>query len=96
MPPSVSGDKAAIFHSLLSLEGRSFSQADVEEAVQSCRDLPSALKYLSHECPICREQVSFSKVGERLGPPSNTVNMDPSLPAFFEVITGPLLLGRLK
>ncbi|KAM9459397.1 uncharacterized protein ACWYII_011014 isoform 3-T3 [Salvelinus alpinus] len=62
VPPGVSGDKAAIFHSLLSLEGRSFSQADVEEAVQSCRDLPSALKYLSHECPICREQVSFSKI----------------------------------
>ncbi|KAJ8011103.1 hypothetical protein DPEC_G00054710 [Dallia pectoralis] len=62
VPPSIPGDKAYIFQSLLSLEGRSFNPSDVEEAVNSCRDFPSALKYLSHECPICREQVSFSKV----------------------------------
>ncbi|XP_010893862.2 uncharacterized protein si:dkey-181m9.8 isoform X2 [Esox lucius] len=62
VPPGVPSDKADIFQSLLSLEGRSFSPTDVEEAVKSCRDFPTALKYLSHECPICREQVSFSKI----------------------------------
>ncbi|KAG9355947.1 hypothetical protein JZ751_000791 [Albula glossodonta] len=62
VPDGVPWDKANMFRSLLSLEGRSFAPEDVLEAVQSCRDLPSALRYLSHECPICREQVSFSKI----------------------------------
>ncbi|KAL0966901.1 hypothetical protein UPYG_G00302010 [Umbra pygmaea] len=62
VPASIPRDKAYIFQSLMSLEGQSFSPTDVEEAVQSCWDLPSALKYLSHECPICQEQVSFSKI----------------------------------
>ena len=58
------GEKAAMFKSLLTMEGHTFSPTDVLEAVQACRDLPSALKYLSHECPICQEQVCFSKVGK--------------------------------
>ncbi|XP_061111564.1 uncharacterized protein si:dkey-181m9.8 isoform X2 [Conger conger] len=62
VPDGVSRDKVHVFHSLLSLEGRSFSPEEALEAAQSCRDLASALRYLSHECPICREQVSFSKI----------------------------------
>ncbi|XP_062375839.1 uncharacterized protein si:dkey-181m9.8 isoform X2 [Sardina pilchardus] len=62
LPEGVVGEKAATFKSLLAMEGHAFSPADVLEAVQACRDLPSALKYLSHECPICQEQVCFSKM----------------------------------
>ncbi|KAL2097567.1 hypothetical protein ACEWY4_006774 [Coilia grayii] len=62
MPEGIVGEKAAMFKSLLTMEGRDFSPTDVLEAVQACRDLPSALKYLSHECPICQEQVCFSKI----------------------------------
>lgn len=62
IPGGVQGEKAEMFRSLLSLEGCSFSSTDVLEAVQSCRDLPSALKYLCHDCPICQEQVSFNRV----------------------------------
>ncbi|XP_035283722.1 E3 ubiquitin-protein ligase RNF31 isoform X2 [Anguilla anguilla] len=62
VPDGVPRDKSQMFRSLVSMEGRSFSQEEVLEAVQSCRDLPSALRYLSHECPICRDQVSFSKI----------------------------------
>ncbi|XP_070700693.1 E3 ubiquitin-protein ligase RNF31 isoform X2 [Pempheris klunzingeri] len=58
LPP----DQAAIFLSLMSLEGRSFSPDDVMEAVQLSRDFPSALRFLTHSCPICQEQVSFSKM----------------------------------
>uniref|UniRef100_A0A673FGR6 Si:dkey-181m9.8 n=1 Tax=Sinocyclocheilus rhinocerous TaxID=307959 RepID=A0A673FGR6_9TELE len=58
----VQGEKAEMFRSILSLEGCSFSSTDVLEAVQSCRDLPSALKYLCHDCPICQEQVSFNRM----------------------------------
>lgn len=58
LPP----DRAAIFLRLMSIEGRGFTAADVMEAVQHSRDLSSALKFLSHCCPICQEQVSFSKV----------------------------------
>lgn len=60
LPP----DQAAIFLSLMTMEGRSFSPGDVIEAVQLNRDFPSALKFLTHSCPICQEQVSFSKVRE--------------------------------
>ncbi|KAI4874674.1 hypothetical protein NFI96_034602, partial [Prochilodus magdalenae] len=62
VPEGIGGEKAEMFRSILSLEGCSFSSADVLEAVQACRDLPSALKYLSHDCPICQEQMSFSKM----------------------------------
>ncbi|KAI3374714.1 hypothetical protein L3Q82_021028, partial [Scortum barcoo] len=58
LPP----DQAAIFLSLMTMEGRSFSPGDVIEAVQLNRDFPSALKFLTHSCPICQEQVSFSKI----------------------------------
>uniref|UniRef100_A0A667YDH6 Si:dkey-181m9.8 n=1 Tax=Myripristis murdjan TaxID=586833 RepID=A0A667YDH6_9TELE len=58
LPP----DKAAMFLSLLALEGRSFNPSDVLEAIQLNKDLPSALKFLTHSCPICQEQVSFSKI----------------------------------
>ncbi|XP_042629901.1 uncharacterized protein LOC109065048 [Cyprinus carpio] len=62
LPGGVQGEKAEMFRSILSLEGCSFSSTDVLEAVQSCRDLPSALKYLCHDCPICQEQVSFNRM----------------------------------
>ncbi|CAM4592382.1 unnamed protein product [Leuciscus chuanchicus] len=62
IPGGVQGEKAEMFRSILSLEGCSFSSTDVLEAVQSCRDLPSALKYLCHDCPICEEQVSFNRM----------------------------------
>ncbi|XP_034410913.1 E3 ubiquitin-protein ligase RNF31 isoform X3 [Cyclopterus lumpus] len=58
LPP----DQATTFLSLVTLEGRSFSPTDVMEAVQLSRDLPSALRFLTHSCPICQEQVSFSKI----------------------------------
>ncbi|TKS79213.1 E3 ubiquitin-protein ligase RNF31 [Collichthys lucidus] len=58
LPP----DQAAIFLSLMTMEGRSFSPCDVIEAVQLNRDFPSALKFLTHSCPICQEQVTFSKI----------------------------------
>ncbi|XP_035384212.1 uncharacterized protein si:dkey-181m9.8 [Electrophorus electricus] len=62
VPEDVRGDKAEMFRSILGMEGCGFSPADVSEAVQACRDVPSALKYLSHDCPICQERVSFSKM----------------------------------
>ncbi|XP_054452609.1 E3 ubiquitin-protein ligase RNF31 isoform X2 [Anoplopoma fimbria] len=58
LPP----DQAASFLSLVTMEGRGFSPSDVMEAVQLSRDLPSALKFLTHSCPFCQEQVSFSKI----------------------------------
>ncbi|TDH06400.1 hypothetical protein EPR50_G00133110 [Perca flavescens] len=58
LPP----DKAAIFLSLVTLEGRDFSPDDVMEAVRLNRDYPSALRFLSHCCPLCQDQVSFSKI----------------------------------
>ncbi|XP_029109576.1 uncharacterized protein LOC108937533 isoform X1 [Scleropages formosus] len=61
LPAGIPRDKADMFRSLLSLERR-FAPEEVLEAVLSCRDLPSALRFLSHECPICREQVSFGKI----------------------------------
>ncbi|KAI7809611.1 hypothetical protein IRJ41_012670 [Triplophysa rosa] len=62
IPGGVQGEKAEMFKSILSLDGCKFSPTDVLEAVQSCRDLPSALKYLSHDCPICQEQVSVNRM----------------------------------
>ncbi|XP_068998295.1 E3 ubiquitin-protein ligase RNF31 isoform X1 [Embiotoca jacksoni] len=58
LPP----DQASVFLSLVTMEGRSFSPADVMEAVQLNRDFPSALRFLTHNCPICQDQVSFSKI----------------------------------
>lgn len=58
LPP----DRATIFLALSTLEGRSFSPGDILEAVQLNADFNSALKFLTHCCPICQEQVSFSKV----------------------------------
>ncbi|XP_016150541.1 uncharacterized protein [Sinocyclocheilus grahami] len=62
IPGGIQGEKAEMFRSILSLEECSFSSTDVLEAVQSCRDLPSALKYLCRDCPICQEQVSFNRM----------------------------------
>ncbi|XP_062843862.1 E3 ubiquitin-protein ligase RNF31 [Trichomycterus rosablanca] len=62
IPEDVQGEKAEVFSIISSLEGSNFSPADVLEAVQACQDVPSALKYLTHDCPICREQMSFSKM----------------------------------
>ncbi|XP_030258948.1 E3 ubiquitin-protein ligase RNF31 isoform X5 [Sparus aurata] len=58
LPP----DQAAIFLSLMTMEEQSFTPGDVLEAVQLNRDFSSALKFLTHSCPICQEQVSFSKI----------------------------------
>ncbi|XP_026170416.1 E3 ubiquitin-protein ligase RNF31 isoform X2 [Mastacembelus armatus] len=55
-------DKATIFLSLMRMEGRSFSPSDVLEAVQLNKDFPSALRFLTHSCPICQDQVTFSKI----------------------------------
>ncbi|KAM7379931.1 hypothetical protein PAMP_005427 [Pampus punctatissimus] len=58
LPP----DQATIFLSLLTMEGRSFSPDDIMEAVQLSTDFPSALKFLTHCCPLCQDQVPFSKI----------------------------------
>ncbi|XP_035025563.1 E3 ubiquitin-protein ligase RNF31 isoform X2 [Hippoglossus stenolepis] len=58
LPP----DQAAIFLSLMRMEGRNFKPSDVMEAVRLNRDLPSALRFLTHCCPICQDQVTFSKI----------------------------------
>ncbi|XP_039649911.1 E3 ubiquitin-protein ligase RNF31-like [Perca fluviatilis] len=50
------------FLSLVTLEGRDFIPDDVMEAVRLNRDYPSALRFLSHCCPLCQDQVSFSKI----------------------------------
>ncbi|CAL8313607.1 uncharacterized protein si:dkey-181m9.8 isoform X1 [Gadus morhua] len=55
-------EKAALFWSLMTLQSQNFQPLDVLEAVKLNKDLPSALKYLSHTCPICEEQVTFSKI----------------------------------
>uniref|UniRef100_A0A3P9HMU6 Si:dkey-181m9.8 n=1 Tax=Oryzias latipes TaxID=8090 RepID=A0A3P9HMU6_ORYLA len=55
-------DQAAVFLALMTLQGQSFSPADALEAVQLNKDFSSALKFLTHTCPICHEQVSFSKI----------------------------------
>ncbi|XP_047445804.1 E3 ubiquitin-protein ligase RNF31 isoform X2 [Mugil cephalus] len=54
--------QASVFLSLMAMEGRSFSPDDVMEAVLLNRDFPSALRFLTHSCPICQDQVSFSKI----------------------------------
>ncbi|KAM4728712.1 E3 ubiquitin-protein ligase RNF31 isoform 2-T2 [Anableps anableps] len=58
----LSPDQTAVFLALITMSGRSFSTDDVIEAVQHTPDLPSALKFLTHTCPICHDQVSFSKI----------------------------------
>ncbi|XP_067831514.1 uncharacterized protein si:dkey-181m9.8 isoform X2 [Heptranchias perlo] len=62
IPVELSKEKSEIFQSLLSLQDQNFNAEDVMEVVQSGLNYESALRYLSHECPICREQVSFSKI----------------------------------
>uniref|UniRef100_A0A4W6CND4 Si:dkey-181m9.8 n=1 Tax=Lates calcarifer TaxID=8187 RepID=A0A4W6CND4_LATCA len=62
MAARLSPDRAAIFFSLMKMKGRSFSPSDVMEAVQLNKDLPSALRFLTHSCPICQDQVTFSKI----------------------------------
>ncbi|XP_056149931.1 E3 ubiquitin-protein ligase RNF31 [Lampris incognitus] len=64
VPPPINlpPDKVAMFHSLLALEGQRFNPKDILEAVQLNGDLPAAIKFLSHDCPICQDQVSFSKI----------------------------------
>lgn len=65
LPP----DRARTLLLLMSMPERSFSLADAMEAVQLSADFPSALRFLSHSCPICQEQVSFSQVRPRPPPP---------------------------
>ncbi|XP_037314664.2 E3 ubiquitin-protein ligase RNF31-like isoform X2 [Pungitius pungitius] len=62
MAACLPSDQAASFLSLVTMEGRAFSPSDVMEAVQLSKDLPAALRFLTHSCPICQEQVSFSKI----------------------------------
>ncbi|GLD68984.1 uncharacterized protein AKAME5_002029700 [Lates japonicus] len=62
MAARLSPDQAAIFLSLTKMKGRGFSPSDVMEAVQLNKDLPSALRFLTHSCPICQDQVTFSKI----------------------------------
>ncbi|CAJ1073220.1 E3 ubiquitin-protein ligase RNF31-like isoform X1 [Xyrichtys novacula] len=62
MASRLHGNQRALFLSLMTLKGRSFSPDDVLEAVQLNRDFPSALKFLTHCCPLCQDQVSFSKI----------------------------------
>ncbi|GCB69913.1 uncharacterized protein [Scyliorhinus torazame] len=62
IPVDLPREKSDIFQRLLSLQDQNFSTEDVMEAVQSGLNYESALRYLSHECPICSEHVSFSKI----------------------------------
>ncbi|XP_039610271.1 E3 ubiquitin-protein ligase lubel-like isoform X2 [Polypterus senegalus] len=62
VPSCIPEDKCNIFQRLLTLEERSFTVEDIIEAIEYNKDYESALKYLSHECPICNNQVSFSKI----------------------------------
>lgn len=81
LPP----DRARTFLLLMSTPGHSFSLADVLEAVQLNRDFPSALKFLSHSCPICQEQVSFSQVSAP--PPTVLASSGPPPPLILSVCT---------
>ncbi|XP_017296084.1 E3 ubiquitin-protein ligase RNF31 isoform X2 [Kryptolebias marmoratus] len=58
----LSPDQMAVFHALMTMQGQSFNPDDVIEAVQNNQDFPSALRFLTHTCPICHDQVSFSKI----------------------------------
>ncbi|XP_013855228.1 E3 ubiquitin-protein ligase RNF31 isoform X3 [Austrofundulus limnaeus] len=58
----LSPDQMEVFLALMTIQGRSFNPDDVIEAVQNNQDLPSALRFLTHTCPICHDQVSFSKM----------------------------------
>ncbi|XP_078072185.1 uncharacterized protein LOC144495711 [Mustelus asterias] len=62
IPVALPREKSEIFQRLLSLQDQNFNAEDVLEVVQSDLNYESALRYLSHECPICRERVSFSKI----------------------------------
>lgn len=78
LPP----DRAQTFLLLMSTPGHSFTLAEVLEAVQLNRDFPSALKFLSHSCPICQEQVSFSQVSGRPALLASPVHRRPSSSLF--------------
>ncbi|XP_008335691.1 E3 ubiquitin-protein ligase RNF31 isoform X3 [Cynoglossus semilaevis] len=60
--PQLRPDQVSIYRSLMEMEDQKFSPTDVIEAVQLTKDLPSALRFLNHCCPICQDQVTFSKV----------------------------------
>ncbi|XP_072318306.1 E3 ubiquitin-protein ligase lubel isoform X2 [Eucyclogobius newberryi] len=45
-----------------SAEGRSYSTGELLEAVRLNEDLASVQRFLNHLCPVCQEQVSFSKM----------------------------------
>ncbi|XP_060680369.1 E3 ubiquitin-protein ligase RNF31 isoform X4 [Hemiscyllium ocellatum] len=62
IPVDLPKEKSEIFQSLMSIQDNNFTAEDVMEAVQSGLNFESALRYLSHECPICGEHVTFSKV----------------------------------
>ncbi|XP_048385271.2 uncharacterized protein si:dkey-181m9.8 isoform X2 [Stegostoma tigrinum] len=62
IPVDLPREKSEIFQRLMSLQDNNFTAEDVVEAVQSGLNFESALRYLSHECPICGEQVTFSKI----------------------------------
>ncbi|XP_072426440.1 uncharacterized protein [Chiloscyllium punctatum] len=62
IPVDLPKEKSEIFQSLMSIQDNNFTAEDVMEAVQSGLNFESALRYLSHECFICGEHVTFSKV----------------------------------
>ncbi|XP_043544110.1 uncharacterized protein si:dkey-181m9.8 isoform X2 [Chiloscyllium plagiosum] len=62
IPVDLPKEKSEIFQSLMSIQDNNFTAEDVMEAVESGLNFESALRYLSHECPICGEHVTFSKV----------------------------------
>ncbi|XP_067887783.1 E3 ubiquitin-protein ligase lubel [Heterodontus francisci] len=62
IPVDLPREKSEMFQRLLSLQDQNFNADDVMEVVHSGLNYESALRYLSHECPICREHVSFSKI----------------------------------
>ncbi|XP_078396775.1 uncharacterized protein LOC144679827 isoform X1 [Cetorhinus maximus] len=62
IPVDLPREKSIIFKRLLSLQDQNFNAEDVMEVVQSGLNYESALRYLSHECPICSDHVSFSKI----------------------------------
>ncbi|XP_043945300.1 E3 ubiquitin-protein ligase RNF31-like isoform X2 [Protopterus annectens] len=61
-PFKLPDEKYWIFRLLINIEERHFSLEEAAEAARSSIDFDSALRYLSHECPICNEQVSFNKI----------------------------------
>ncbi|XP_068090953.1 E3 ubiquitin-protein ligase RNF31-like isoform X2 [Hyperolius riggenbachi] len=54
-------EKGKILEELCKANKCCWSTDDIQEAVSSCPDFRSALKYLSHECQICCNQYPYSK-----------------------------------